>query len=453
MKCLGIIGAMLLLAVASQTAFTEENTTQVSTISIVNAPTPAPPRPGDKTGTLTIAQQPSEEAFVAPAPPPPEEPKPWKIPQPCLLQKLGIDMSGWVQQGITFNAWNPVDRFNGPVYTNDRSGEYMLNQAWLAFVRPTKTDGDGWDIGGRIDVVYGEDWRYGQCEGLETTFDDPNSFYGLILPQFYLEVAYNDLTVKMGHFATMTSLEKIPAPMNFFYSHSYLMGGYYDPLLVTGLQAEYKISERLTAVGGFNRGWMNFENDEGTLNFLGGIRWTNDDKKSTLSAMVIAGPTMTFAGFHDVDNFIVVYTRKFTDRFWSGTQVTVGRENDGSVVDPGQDDSWYGFEQIFTYKLNNPKWEAGLRYEWVQDNGGSRVGGIGNILGTGRGWTGKPGFAGALSDLSLGLNYHANLNCVLRPEIRWDWYNGDPNPAGQLPFNTFNNRSQFTAAMDLIVTF
>jgi hypothetical protein len=453
MKCLEIVGTMLLFAIASQMAYAEENATQGSTTLAVKTPTLAPPPPSVKTPAPVASQESSEAAFVAPAAQPDPEPKPWKLPQPSILQKLGIDMSGWVQQGITFNAWNPTDRFNGPVYTNDRSGEYMLNQAWLAFVRPTKTDGDGWDIGGRIDVVYGEDWRYGQCEGLETTFDDPNSFYGLILPQFYLEVAYNDLTVKMGHFATMTSLEKIPAPMNFFYSHSYLMGGYYDPLLVTGLQAEYKLNERLTAVGGFNRGWMNFENEEGTLNFLGGVRWTNDDKKSTLSAMVIAGPTMTFAGFHDVDNVIVVYTRKFTDRFWSGTQVTVGRENDGSVVNPGEDDSWYGFEQMLTYKLNNPKWEAGIRYEWVQDNGGSRVGGIGNILGTGRGWTGAPGFAGALSDLSLGLNYRPNLNCVVRPEIRWDWYNGDPNPAGQLPFNTFNNRSQFTAAVDLIVTF
>ena len=99
---------------------------------------------------------------------------------------------------------------------------------------------------------------------------------------------------------------------------------------------------------------------------------------------------MTFAGFHDVDNCIMVYTHQFTERFWSGTQVTVGRENDGSVINPGQDDTWYGFEQMFTYKLNNPKWSAGLRYEWVRDNQGSRVAGIGNMLGTARGWTGRP---------------------------------------------------------------
>ena len=284
------------------------------------------PQPYDTAGA---GQASDEQQSASPGP---EAPKPWKLPQPCFFQTHGINMGGWVEQGITYDAWNPVDRFNGPVFTNDRSGEYQLNQAWLYFVRPTKTDGCGWDIGGRIDVVYGTDWRFGQCTGLETRIDDPNSFYGLVLPQFYLEVAYNDLTVKMGHFATLTSLEVVPAPLNFFYSHSYLMGGYYDPLLVTGLQAEYKLNDNWTAIGGFNRGWQMFENPNDTLNFLGGVKWASDDKKSALSVMVIAGPTMTFAGFHDVDNVIMVYTHQFTERFWSGTQVTVGRENDGSVI-------------------------------------------------------------------------------------------------------------------------
>lgn len=339
------------------------------------------------------SQAPAAPAAAAEAPAEAKPPVPWTIPQPSFLQHLGIKTGGWVEQGITGNAWNPADRFNGPIFTNDRSGEYQLNQAWLYFVRPTKTDGCGFDIGGRVDVVYGEDWRFGQCYGLENRFDDPNSFYGLILPQFYAEVAYNDLTVKLGHFATLTSLEVVPAPLNFFYSHSYLMGGYYDPLLVTGLQAEYKLNDNWTAVGGINQGWQLFENPNDTFNFLGGVKWASTDKKSTLSVMVTAGPTNTFTatgpGFHDVDEVIMVYTHQFSERFWSGTQVTVGRENDGSVITANRDDQWYGFEQLFTYKLNL-KWSAGLRDEWVQDNQGSRVAGIGNILGTDRGWTVRP---------------------------------------------------------------
>lgn len=382
----------------------------------------------------------------------PPAPQGWKLPQPDFLKCRGIDMGGWVEQGITYNALTPGDRFNGPNATNDRDGEYQLNQAWLYFVRPTKTDGCGWDLGGRIDLVYGTDWRFGQSYGLETRIDDPNSFYGLVLPQFYLEVAVNDLTVKMGHFATFTSLEVIPAPLNFFYSHALLACPYFDPVLVTGLQADYKLDDNWTAVGGFNNGSMEFEDPTNTYNFLGGVKRASDDKKSNLSLMVDAGPQIGFTGVHDRTTVIAVYTLQLTERLMYGSQYTAGIEKQGSVVHPGQDASWYGTEQLFTFKLND-KWSAGLRYEWVRDNDGSRVAGVGNVLLTDRGWNGLPGCAGAYNDLSLGLNWRPHPNIVFRPEGRWDWYDGAANGAGELPYGNHTQRQQFTAACDLIVTF
>ena len=170
-------------------------------------------------------------------------------------------------------------------------------------------------------VVYGEDSRFGQCFGLENRIDSPNSYYGLVLPQFYLEVAYNDLTVKIGHFATLTSLEVVPAPLNFFYSHSYLTFGLLRSAAVTGLQADYKLSDNWTVIGGFNRGWQLFKNPFDTLNFLGGVKWASDNKRSALSVMVDTGSTVTFTGFHDQTSVITVLTHQFSERFWSGTQV------------------------------------------------------------------------------------------------------------------------------------
>jgi hypothetical protein len=99
------------------------------------------------------------------------------------------------------------------------------------------------------------------------------------------------------------------------------------------------------------------------------------------------------------------------------------------------------------------KWSFGLRYEWVRDNDGARVAGIGNVLLTDRGWDGLPGFAGAFNDLSLGLNWRPNKNIVLRPEVRWDWYDGPTNIGGELPYGNGTSREQFTTACDLIVTF
>ena len=61
------------------------------------------------------------------------------------------------------------------------------------------------------------------------------------MPQFYMEVGYNDLTVRMGHYAPSIGYEVVAAPGNFFYSHSYALA-YSEPVLVTGLQADYKLN-------------------------------------------------------------------------------------------------------------------------------------------------------------------------------------------------------------------
>jgi hypothetical protein len=411
--------------------------------------------PEDATGNIGAAEEQSlnvESQYASTQPA-----GPWKLPQPAVLQNAGITVGGWVEQGITFNSQNPSDKFNGPIATDDRAGEYQLNQAWVFLERKTKTNGYGWDIGGRIDMSYGTDWRFGQCEGLEPTFDSADSFYGLVLPQFYAEVAYNDLTVKLGHFATLSSLEVVPAPANFFYSHSLLSCGYFDPLLVTGLQADYKLNDSWTAFAGFNRGWMKFEDSSETYNFLGGVKWTNLDKRANLMVSVDAGPEGGFAVYngsnvHDRTNVITVFTYQFTKRFGYGSQYTAGIEENGSVVNPGHDASWYGTEQLFTYVLNE-KWTAGLRYECVRDNDGSRVFGIGYATGTNKAWTGQPGMAGTYSDLSLGANYRPNKNLVLRPEVRWDWYDGNANAAGQLPFGDMTKRDQCLFDVDLIFTF
>ncbi|MGD0653908.1 MAG: outer membrane beta-barrel protein [Thermoguttaceae bacterium] len=408
--------------------------------------TPAAEQPSPNSSQETMGS--NETAYAAP----PDPPKPWHLPQPCIFQEHNITMGGWLQQGITFNNLRPADGFNGPNYTNDLDRQYQLNQFWVFFNRPTNTDGCGMDLGGRVDVVYGTDWRFGQCYGLETRFDDSNSFYGLILPQFYMEVAINDLKIKLGHFATFTSYEVIPAPMNFFYSDSYLMGGYFDPLLVTGMQGEYKLNDNWTLIGGINRGWMMFEDPTNSWNFLGGGKWTSSDKKSTLSLMVDAGDQVGFTGLRSRNTCYIVYTHQLTEKLLYASQYDIGQEVNGSVVTPGQNANYYGLEQVLIYKLND-KWSAGVRYEWACDEEGSRVAGIGTLMGTDKGWQGQPGFAGSFHDVTIGLNYRPNPNFVFRPCVRWDSYDGLRNPANQYPYGNFDRTSQFTFAMDLITTF
>jgi hypothetical protein len=381
--------------------------------------------------------------------------KPWTIPQPALLQKWGINMGGWLQQGITGNASNPPDRFNGPMATNDRSGEYQLNQAWVYFVRPTKTDGCGFDLGGRVDLAYGTDWRYGMNPGLENRIDSANQFYGMILPQFYVEAAFNDLTVKLGHYATGMGHEMVPAVGNFFYSHNYLMS-YTEPLLVTGLEANYKLNDRWTLVGGLNRGWMMFEDTNRDWDYLAGFRWKSEDQRTGLSLLLDAGEQTDFFG---ADHYRTVYafvlSHQFSPTLGYAVQYNYGRENAGALQPyppTGDDAEWYGVCQWLTYTLN-PKLTVGMRLEWFRDDDGDRVAGVGGWIGSNRGWTGAPGFAGDFYEMTVGLNWRPHSNFLVRPELRYDWYNGTPNIAGQLPFDAGDRRDQLTFAVDLVNTF
>jgi len=120
--------------------------------------------------------------------------------------------------------------------------------------------------------------------------------------------------------------------------------------------------------------------------------------------MVFAGRRRTFNGRpRGSITCIMTYTHQFNGLLggWA-RQVTVGRENQGSAIIQGQDDQWYGTEQELTYKLSE-KWSAGARYEWIQDNQGSRGGrASGLVLGSDRGWTGHARFTGPFSELYPG---------------------------------------------------
>lgn len=95
-----------------------------------------------------------------------------------------------------------------------------------------------------------------------------------------------------------------------------------------------------------------------------------------------------------------------------------------------------------------------MRVEWFRDDDGTRVLGLGNL--DARGWSppsGTPGFSGDFSELTLGLNWKPKANIFIRPEARWDWYDGSTNGSGELPFDAGSSNNQFTFGTDLIVTF
>ncbi|MDH3718845.1 MAG: porin [Planctomycetota bacterium] len=376
-----------------------------------------------------------------------------KIFKTCgILDQWGISLGGHLQQGVTTNSRNPTNPPAGvgnfpATQWNYRNDEYMLNQLLLTVGRETDTDGCGWDIGGEVDIVYGTDYIFLQSRGLETRGDltnhwnsdegvgnDGNGLMGIALPQMYLEVAHDDLTVMLGHFYHPLGYERRVPTENDYYSNTYGFTFSFEQFQVTGVNADWKLNDRVTIGGGFTRGMENWEDNNDNLNGFGVLNWTSCDDNTSFSFVFDIGKEDD-AGRAIRYLHSVIFETEIHDRWSYVFYSDFGFQQD--ALAGGGTAYWYNIVQYVAYQIN-PCWTAGIRFEWFDDIDGFIV-------------DPTPG-PGVFYDLTLGLNYKPNDNVILRPEVRWDWFDADPG-VGPGPFGDGTERSQFMAAVDVIFTF
>jgi hypothetical protein len=78
----------------------------------------------------------------------------------------GLNFYGWLDTGFVGNTSSPDSKFIGPYNAVDRANELMLNQ--LYYVAEKKLPCDNCcGIGGRVDMIYGEDFFLAQSVGFE----------------------------------------------------------------------------------------------------------------------------------------------------------------------------------------------------------------------------------------------------------------------------------------------
>jgi len=365
----------------------------------------------------------------------------------------GLYATGWIDAGVTVNDLDPPSDFNGVVTFNDRQ-DGQLNQFYLTLGRALQDDFCGWQWGGKVDLLFGTDSRFTEARGLETTTAgapqwNGSPFYGLAMPQAYLEVGYNDLSVKMGHYYTIVGYETVTAPDNFFYSHAYTMQ-YGEPFTHTGMLATYRWNDNVNLMAGFDRGWDNFEDDPAdTLSFLGGVTMgMPGDWDLAFTGTLGQEPSGIPGANDDRVLYSLVARKELTDRLSVVIQHDNGFQDRGAGA--AQDAEWYGINSYLFYKFNCC-WTGGLRFEWFRDDDGTRVGGIGSRT------TGHPlgntAFIGDFYELTLGANWSPNANLTVRPEIRFDWFEGVTNNANAGPFNEGGSTDQTMAAVDVIYRF
>lgn len=378
----------------------------------------------------------------------------------CPSSGDGLLCYGWIAQGVTLNTHSPNDRFNGPLTFNDRSNEYQMNQLYLVLEDCVDRCGSAWDIGGRVDLLYGTDYFFTTAAGLETNgdgsprwndSDGPRaggaSLYGLALPQLYAEVFAplgNGLSVKMGHFYSPVAYESVMYTNNFFYSHSYIRQ-YGEPFTHLGLLADYKLSPCWTIYSGFTRGWNNWEDVNGQLAYLGGLSWCRPDDSESIRFFVHTG-NEDDAGENNRTVYSLMYSTRLRPTFAYALEYNFGYEDNAAAVD---DDSipahWYGIAQYFICQVNC-RTQVGVRAEWFRDEENARVLSIpvedsvgGNYIG-----------------LTLGANYRPRFSDAveIRPELRWDWsdvQNRALNVRGM--YGDFDEHYQLTLALSAAVKF
>ncbi len=400
-------------------------------------------------------------------------------------------VTGWIDQGVTINPYWPDNRFNGVLRYTDRANDYQMNQLYLAMGKSVDPNSCRWDIGARVDLLYGTDYFFTSALGLETRTDsnygypvtDPTAaslrwnsnegprragdaaLYGLAMPQLYAEVqAPIGLNFKAGHFYSPMGHESVMATQNFFYSHSYAMM-YGEPTTLTGMLLSQRITPCLTGYFGIHRGWDKWESPADKISYLAGAKWENCAQTTSLGFLISTGVDQletTDSGGKTRTGYSLVFSQAITPVLHFVFQHDLGHEENGSyeIVDGKvvyRDGDWLSFSPYLYLQLT-PSLSFGCRYEWFRDQNHSRVLKPGPVMTTMGGVVTQEIMGDEYQELTLGFNWKPNPWFCLRPEVRWDWSDvyGVDNTYGtgfNGLFSDYTKKTQFTIGVDLVVTF
>lgn len=374
-------------------------------------------------------------------------------------------VSGNTVQSFVFNMSSPKDRFNGPTTWTDRANEYQLNQQWIYVERTTDTSEQDWDLGGRVDLLYGTNYRWTTSAGFEDTWhiNVGQSFYGVALPQAYFETAWRDVKVKWGHFISPIGYFTVDTTQNFFFTLPYTYQ-YGEAFTHWGALATWTVDDEFVIGSGVTRGWDNL-NGAGSgshgVGWLGTATYTFENKASIAYVGMVSNefnnqlnPKPNYSTRYLQS---VVFSTPITDKLNYVAQTdfgTQGNTYDFSGTRQIGRARWYGLNQYLFY-IQNEKWAWGINFEWFRDEGGFRVG---TLLPTLSDPTSKVrglpsnryGYIGNFYQLTFGPKWTPTKSLFVRPNVKFDWFDGTAANVGALqPFGNGQRVNQILIGADL----
>jgi hypothetical protein len=313
------------------------------------------------------------------------------------------------------------------------------------------------DWGFKLQFMYGSDARFIHSLGL---FD--RTAHEILQPDLveaYLNLHFPVITeggldLKLGKFVTLEGAEVIDPRTNFFYSHTYIFN-FGIPFNHTGALATFHASELLDLYAGLTRGVnTSIDDNNDSLAFDGGVGFNLLDRKVTALASTHIGPETPNDNRHNRYLNDLTITAKPAKNFTSITDLNY-------IYDEAAEATGYGVAQYFIYTINDV-FSIGVRGEIWRDADAFYVASFAEHddaadLLRGGSVTADPRTVGGgkttYGAVTLGLNVKPRVpkpaaSLVIRPELRFDRALN-----GTRPFNDSSDSNQFTAGIDVIITF
>ena len=371
-----------------------------------------------------------------------------------------IYFGAWSEVGVYTNAhgsslnrrasgYLPAERFvqesgNSRGLGNLQNPHFNMNQLGLFLEKKMNTT-CGFDWGFKAQAMFGTDAYLTQSrEDFSLDYDWRSGDYYTSISDLYLTAGYCNLDVKVGKFASPLSYEHVESPNNFFYSHSY--GFLQSPDTHSGVLLDYQIACPLSVYAGWttgsDAGWKNRFGDSAVLAGVKAKLWEGGTLSYGMQYANIHG------GMHGGDTrFSKMYDDDLrpTEKMNAYYHSMVFTQNLGCNLDYAAEwyymrashltrffnrnndpFSRYGIAQYLTYQMTC-KFGIGFRGEWMH-NGYREVDSYG---------------------LTFGANW-APVQCLMiRPEIRYDWCQGQRDRY----FNNGNNREQLSGGVSVMYKF
>lgn len=346
-----------------------------------------------------------------------------------VLDPLHLKVTGHVEGSLTYDVSSSQGGVIAGRVFDFESEDPTFNQFSLAIERVVTANSESFDLGGRVEWMYGADARKVHSTGLFDYYGaDPENQFDLT--QAYVDVAIpigKGVRLRLGKFVTTLGFETIDPAGNWLYSHSFMFGAI--PFTHTGVLATYQLNDRWMLESGVTRGWDDaLEDKNAALDFLGRVVFQATASTSVQMA-ICSGPERAGDNGSWRNTFDGIINHQISDEWKLGGEGLW-------VMDGGMEESWYGIAGYVQYRPCGNRFIAvNTRLEWFVDESG-------NLYGT----------SADLYELTVGMGItpfagdRYGQYLTIRPEIRCDY-------AGEDFFNGGADHFQFTAAIDAVYTF